>query len=228
MVKNLKKPKLKKLKVRKFKGGGMDMGNAANQAQSAAMAGGNAGGNGGVQRDTGLERQRQANITAQQNKPKSSSKNLATNVSKLIDVASMFTNPIAAVAKFGYSQFKKNKQNKMDYEGQAAGVTPIPSLKPTLGPGDGEGPSQMNKTVAQAAPTVAPKPLFANTDTTGSASNFMVRPGVRLAPLSMANMPKASPQGFMVSPGVALSDVAKASNGKLIKGHPKLAKKGWK
>jgi hypothetical protein len=41
-------------------------------------------------------------------------------------------------------------------------------------------------------------------------------------------MPKASPQGFMIRPGVALSDVAKASNGKLIKGHPKLAKKGWK
>ena len=224
MGKNLKKPKLKKLKVKKLRGGGMDMGNASNQAKSASMA----GGDGGVQRDTGLERQRQANITAQQNKPKSSSKNLATNVSKLIDVASMFTNPIAAVAKFGYSQFKKNKQNKMDYEGQAAGVTPIPSLKPTLGPGDGEGPSQMNKTVAQASQTLTPKPLFANTDTTGSASNFMVRPGVKLAPLSMANMPKASSQGFMLKPGVALSDVAKASNGKLIKGHPKLAKKGWK
>jgi hypothetical protein len=37
--------KKNKLKIKKFRGGGMDMGNAANQAQSAAM--GNAGSNAG-------------------------------------------------------------------------------------------------------------------------------------------------------------------------------------
>ena len=220
MGKNLKKPKLKKLKVKKLRGGGMDMGNASNQAKSASMA----GGDGGVQRDTGLERQRQANITAQANKP-----TVTENIKKVADVVGMFTNPVVAIAKYGYSQFKKGQQNKMDYEGQAAGVTPMSSPKTTYATNQGgrDGPSQMNTGVAKA-PTVAPKPLFANTDTTGSASNFMVRPGVGLAPLSTANMPKASSQGFMLKPGVALSDVAKASLGKLIKGKPKLAKKGWK
>ena len=217
MGKNLKKPKLKKLKVRKLRGGGMDMGNAANQAQSAAMA----GGDGGVQRDTGLERQRQANITAQANKP-----TFTENVMKVANVVGTFMRPELAIAKYGYSQFKKGKQNKMDYEGQAAGVTPMTSPKTTYATNTGGENNRPTKTVAN---TVAPKPLFQNvTPSNLAASNFMVRPGVRLAPLSMANMPKASSQGFMLKPGVALSDVAKASNGKLIKGHPKLAKKGWK
>lgn len=218
MGKKLKKPKLKKLKVRKLRGGGMDMGNAANQAQSAAMG----GGDGSVQRDTGLERQRQANIAAQANKP-----TLTENIKKAADVVGMFTNPVVAVAKFGYSQFKKGKQNKMDYEGQAAGVTPMSSPKTTYANNTDGGDSRSTTTVSNT--TVAPKSLFQNvTPSNVAASNFMVRPGVRLAPLSTANMPKASPQGFMLRPGVALSDVSKASSGKLIKGHPKLAKKGWK
>ena len=41
-------------------------------------------------------------------------------------------------------------------------------------------------------------------------------------------LPKPPTGQFMIRPGVALSDVAKASSGKLIKGKPKLAKKGWK
>jgi hypothetical protein len=46
--------KKNKLKIKKFRGGGMDMGNAANQAQSAAM--GNAGNAGNVNLgDTGPE-----------------------------------------------------------------------------------------------------------------------------------------------------------------------------
>jgi hypothetical protein len=216
MGKTLKKPKLKKLKVKKLRGGGMDMGNAANQAQSASMA----GGDGGVQRDTGLERQRQANITAQANKP-----TFTDNIKKAADVVGMFMNPVTAVAKYGYSQFKKGQQNKMDYEGQAAGVTPMSSPRTTYATNTGGGKNTPTTTVSN---TVAPKSLFANNPTNVAASNFMVRPGVRLAPLSTANMPKASSQGFMLKPGVALSDVAKASNGKLIKGHPKLAKKGWK
>jgi len=220
MVKKLKKPKLKKLKVRKFRGGGMDMGNAANQAQSAAMG----GGDGSVQRDTGLERQRQANITAQENKPSISPMAVASNV---LTVAGMFTNPLTAVAKYGYSQFKKGQQNKLDYEGQAAGVTPMKTPKVTTTTPNRNENNKAPTMVAQN--TVAPKPLFQNvTPSNIAASNFMVRPGVRLAPLSMANMPKASPKGFMLKPGVALSDVAKASSGKLIKGQPKLAKKGWK
>jgi len=225
MGKNLKKPKLKKLKVKKLRGGGADMG-APSRAQERADRG--YGSTAGVDRSAvGEGSQYQANVQAQQNKSSISPMAIASNA---LTVAGMFTNPLAAVAKFGYSQFKKGKQNKMDYEGQAAGVTPMSAPRTTYATNtrDGAGSSQMNKTVAQAAPTLTPKPLFANTDTTGSASNFMVRPGVKLAPLSMANMPKASSQGFMLKPGVALSDVAKASNGKLIKGHPKLAKKGWK
>jgi hypothetical protein len=225
MGKNLKKPKLKKLKVKKLKGGGADMG-APSRAQERADRG--YGSTAGVDRSAvGEGSQYQANVQAQQNKSSISPMAIASNA---LTVAGMFTNPLAAVAKFGYSQFKKGKQNKMDYEGQAAGVTPMSAPRTTYATNtrDGAGSSQMNKTVAQASQTLTPKPLFANTDTTGSASNFMVRPGVKLAPLSMANMPKASSQGFMLKPGVALSDVAKASNGKLIKGHPKLAKKGWK
>jgi hypothetical protein len=219
MGKKLKKPKLKKLKVRKLRGGGMDMGNAANQAQSAAMG----GGDGSVQRDTGLEKQRQVNITAQENKASISPMAVASNV---LTVAGMFTNPLVAAAKYGYSQFKKGQQNKMDYEGQAAGVTPMSSPKTTYATNTGVGNDSPTKTVAN---TVAPKPLFQNvTPSNVAASNFMVRPGVRLAPLNVANMPKASSQGFMLKPGVALSDVSKASSGKLIKGKPKLAKKGWK
>jgi hypothetical protein len=225
MGKNLKKPKLKKLKVKKLRGGGADMG-ASSRAQERADRG--YGSTAGVDRSAvGEGSQYQANVQAQQNKSSISPMAIASNA---LTVAGMFTNPLAAVAKFGYSQFKKGKQNKMDYEGQAAGVTPMSAPRTTYATNtrDGAGSSQMNKTVAQASQTLTPKPLFANTDTTGSASNFMVRPGVKLAPLSMANMPKASSQGFMLKPGVALSDVAKASNGKLIKGHPKLAKKGWK
>jgi hypothetical protein len=225
MGKNLKKPKLKELKVKKLRGGGADMG-APSRAQERADRG--YGSTAGVDRSAvGEGSQYQANVQAQQNKSSISPMAIASNA---LTVAGMFTNPLAAVAKFGYSQFKKGKQNKMDYEGQAAGVTPMSAPRTTYATNtrDGAGSSQMNKTVAQASQTLTPKPLFANTDTTGSASNFMVRPGVKLAPLSMANMPKASSQGFMLKPGVALSDVAKASNGKLIKGHPKLAKKGWK
>ena len=215
MVKKLKKPKLK---VGKFRYGGDTMGGPNDRSRSSP---------GPDRSAVGPGSQYQANVQAQQNKSSISPMAIASNA---LTVAGMFTNPLAAVAKFGYSQFKKGKQNKMDYEGQAAGVTPMSAPRTTYATNtrDGAGSSQMNKTVAQASQTLTPKPLFANTDTTGSASNFMVRPGVKLAPLSMANMPKASSQGFMLKPGVALSDVAKASNGKLIKGHPKLAKKGWK
>ena len=202
-------------------------GDAARSAAASGNMGGRADPSGGVDRSAvGPGSQYQANVQAQQNKPSISPMAIASNA---LTVAGMFTNPVAAVAKYGYSQFKKGQQNKMDYEGQAAGVTPMSAPRTTYATNtrDGEGSSKMNTDVAKA-PTVAPKSLFANTDTTGSASNFMVRPGVRLAPLSTANMPKASSQGFMLKPGVALSDVAKASNGKLIKGHPKLAKKGWK
>jgi len=221
MGKNLKKPKLKKLKVKKLRGGGMDMGNASNQAKSASMA----GGDGGVQRDTGLERQRQANITAQANKP-----TVTENIKKVADVVGMFTNPVVAVAKYGYSQFKKGKQNKMDYEGQAAGVTPMTSPKTTYATNTGGGDNRSTTTVSN---TVAPtKPLFADNPTKAAVANFMVRPGVSLSSnqlgMSGQMLPKPPTGQFMIRPGVALSDVAKASNGKLIKGHPKLAKKGWK
>jgi len=219
MGKTLKKPKLKKLKVKKLRGGGMDMGNAANQAQSASMA----GGDGGVQRDTGLERQRQANITAQANKP-----TFTDNIKKAADVVGMFMNPVAAVAKYGYSQFKKGQQNKMDYEGQAAGVTPMkrPNTTP-INTGGNDRPTMV-------AANTAVKPLFNSTTTSPSqdVANFMVRPGVSLSSnqlgMSGQMLPKPPTGQFMIRPGVALSDVAKASNGKLIKGKPKLAKKGWK
>ena len=221
MGKKLKKPKLKKLKVRKLRGGGMDMGSAASQAKSASMA----GGDGGVQRDTGLERQRQANIVEQQRQSEARAKTMQ-NLGNVATVASIFTNPVLAISKFGYSQFKKGQKNAMDYEGQAAGVTPMKTPRVSDGIRKDQGDYSRPTMVAQN--TVAPKPLFASNDTTGSASNFMVRPGVRLASLNVANMPKASSQGFMLRPGVALSDVSKASSGKLIKGKPKLAKKGWK
>jgi len=222
MGKTLKKPKLKKLKVKKLRGGGADFGDPG-RAQERADRG--YGSTAGVDRSgVGEGSQYQANVQAQQNKSSISPMALASNV---LTVAGMFTNPVAAIAKFGYSQFKKGQKNKMDYEGQAAGVTPMASPKTTYATntGGGDGSSIVNK----SAPTVAPKSLFADTSVKPvGASNFMVRPGVGLAPLSMANMPKASTQGFMLKPGVALSDVAKASSGKLIKGKPKLAKKGWK
>lgn len=223
MGKTLKKPKLKKLKVKKLRGGGMDMGNAANQAQSASMA----GGDGGVQRDTGLERQRQANITAQQNKKTSiSPMAVASNV---LTVAGMFTNPLAAVAKYGFSKFKKGDQNTMDYEGQAAGVTPMktPTRTTTM---VSQGNDDNNLPTPKISTTIAP--LFTSSPTKDAVTNFMIRPGVRLSSnklgMSGQMFPKPTTNQFMVKPGVALSDVAKASSGKLIKGKPKLAKKGWK
>jgi hypothetical protein len=224
MVKKLKKPKFKKLK--KFKVMKARGGDAARSAAASGNMGGRADPSGGVDRSAvGEGSQYQANVQAQQQKSEARAKTMQ-NLSNVGTVVSMFTNPIAAVAKYGYSQFKKGKQNKMDYEGQAAGVTPMASPKTTYATNTGGGDNRPTKTVAN---TVAPKPLFQNvTPSNVAASNFMVRPGVRLAPLNVANMPKASPQGFMIRPGVALSDVAKASNGKLIKGHPKLAKKGWK
>ena len=231
MGKNLKKPKLKKLKVKKLRGGGADMG-APSRAQERADRG--YGSTAGVDRSAvGEGSQYRANVQAQQQKQQQKSEARARtmqNLSNAGTVVSMFTNPIAAVAKFGYSQFKKGQKNALDYEGQAAGVTPMKTpTKPFQPTRDGGG----NQTVmvASSQPTVnttAPKSLFANTDSTGSAANFMVRPGVRLAPLNKAYAPPVSAKGFMLKPGVALSDVAKASNGKLIKGHPKLAKKGWK
>ena len=221
MGKNLKKPKLKKLKVKKLRGGGMDMGNASNQAKSASMA----GGDGGVQRDTGLERQRQANITAQANKP-----TFTENAMKVANVVGTFMRPELAIATYGYSQFKKGKQNKMDYEGQAAGVTPMTSPKTTYATNTGGGDNRSTTTVSN---TVAPtKPLFADNPTKAAVANFMVRPGVSLSSnqlgMSGQMLPKPPTGQFMIRPGVALSDVAKASSGKLIKGKPKLAKKGWK
>jgi len=221
MGKNLKKPKLKKLKVKKLKGGGMDMGNASNQAKSASMA----GGDGGVQRDTGLERQRQANITAQANKP-----TVTENIKKVADVVGMFTNPVVAVAKYGYSQFKKGKQNKMDYEGQAAGVTPMKTPTRTTTMVSQGNDNNNNLPTPKISTTIAP--LFTSSPTKDAVTNFMIRPGVRLSSnklgMSGQMFPKPTTNQFMVKPGVSLSDVSKASNGKLIKGHPKLAKKGWK
>jgi len=225
MGKNLKKPKLKKLKVGKFRYGGDTMGGPNDRSRSSPGPDRSAVGEGS---------QYQANVQAQQNKPKSSSKNLATNVSKLIDVGSMFTNPVAAVAKFGYSQFKKGKQNRMDYEGQAAGVTPM-KRPPKVLAGNNPNPDDKPSLTATKLPvsnTVAPEPLFADNPTKAAVANFMVRPGVSLSSnqlgMSGQMLPKPPTGQFMIRPGVALSDVAKASNGKLIKGHPKLAKKGWK
>ena len=214
---------LKKLKVKKLKGGGADFGDPG-RAQERADRG--YGSTAGVDRSAvGEGSQYQANVQAQQQKSEAQQRALQ-KINTAATLAAMFTNPIAAVAKFGYSQFKKDQKNKMDYEGQAAGVTPMKTPRPEMTPERG-GNGQATTMVAQN--TVAPKPLFQNvTPSNVAASNFMVRPGVRLAPLNVANMPKASSQGFMLKPGVALSDVAKASSGKLIKGKPKLAKKGWK
>lgn len=204
-------------------------GDAARSAAASGNMAGRADPSGGVDRSAvGEGSQYQANVQAQQQKSEAQQRALQ-KINTAATLAAMYTNPIAAVAKFGYSQFKKGKQDKMDYEGQAAGVTPMSSPRTTYATNTGgEGSSNISTGVKAPTPNIVPKPLFANTDTTGSASNFMVRPGVRLSSLSMANMPKASPKGFMLRPGVALSDVSKASSGKLIKGKPKLAKKGWK
>ena len=218
MGKNLKKPKLKKLKVGKFRYGGDTMGGPNDRSRSSP---------GPDRSAVGPGSQYQANVQAQQNKSSISPMAIASNA---LTIAGMFTNPLAAVAKFGYSQFKKGKQNKMDYEGQAAGVTPMTSPKTTYATNTGGGDNRSTTTVSN---TVAPtKPLFADNPTKAAVANFMVRPGVSLSSnqlgMSGQMLPKPPTGQFMVRPGVALSDVAKASNGKLIKGHPKLAKKGWK
>lgn len=224
MVKKLKKPKFKKLK--KFKVMKARGGDAARSAAASGNMAGRADPSGGVDRSAvGEGSQYQANVQAQQQKSEAQQRALQ-KINTAATLASMFTNPVAAIAKFGYSQFKKSQKNKMDYEGQAAGVTPMSSPRTTYATNTGGGDNRPTTTVSN---TVAPKPLFQNvTPSNVAASNFMVRPGVRLAPLNVANMPKASSQGFMLKPGVALSDVSKASSGKLIKGKPKLAKKGWK
>jgi len=227
MVKKLKKPKFKKLK--KFKVMKARGGDAARSAAASGNMGGRADPSGGVDRSAvGEGSQYQANVQAQQNKKTSiSPMAVASNV---LTVAGMFTNPLAAVAKYGYSQFKKGDQNAMDYEGQAAGVTPMKTPTRTTTMVSQGNDNNNNLPTPKISTTIAP--LFTSSPTKDAVTNFMIRPGVRLSSnklgMSGQMFPKPTTNQFMVKPGVSLSDVSKASNGKLIKGHPKLAKKGWK
>ena len=185
-VKSLRRPKLKKLKVLKaFTGAQADTrsGKAMSPGTSANYSPG--------------QGNRQDN-----NQTSNPITRVYNSVKPVVDAASMFMNPVLAVAKYGYSQFKKGKQNALDYEGQAAGVTPMRSPRPPITNTGGNDNNSYTTTVTM------PKAVTPISNTSQIAAN--------------------SVKNFMIKPGVSLADVSKASSGKLIQGYPKLAKKGWK
>jgi hypothetical protein len=227
MGKTLKKPKLKKLKVKKLKGGGMDRGNASNQSKSASMAGSSSttsssGRNPSAQYNNTatLSTKARQDLAAQQ---KTARETLSPSTKTSSKVAQL----IASAVIPGGGLLLANYQDSRPYWQKSKAAQ---DFKVNTG-NDRDGPQQ-TKSIVPTNPEV--KPLFSDTTTPQqqAVSNFMVRPGVSLSSnqlgMSGQMLPKPPTGQFMIRPGVALSDVAKASSGKLIKGKPKLAKKGWK
>ena len=227
MGKTLKKPKLKKLKVKKLKGGGMDMGNASNQAKSVSMAGSSS-----TTSSSGRNPSAQYNNTATLSTKArqdlaSQRKTARETLSPSTKTSSKVAQLIAGAVIPGGGLILANYQDSKPYWQKSKAVQ---KFKVNTG-NDRDGPQQTKSIV----PTnTAVKPLFSDTTTPQqqAVSGFMTKPGVSLSSnqlgMSGQMLPKPPTGQFMIRPGVALSDVAKASNGKLIKGKPKLAKRGWK
>lgn len=143
-----------------------------------------------------------------------------------LDVATMFLAPEVAVAKYGYNKFKAyaDKQPK----------TTVSTTKTVNIPNTNTGGSDSSPTpapVTAVANTPAPATPYQNKGI--GAEGFMIRPGVKLEGLNSKYMPQASAQGFMLREGVPLAQPTlkapvTAKKGMLIKGQPKIAKKGWK
>lgn len=227
MGKKLTKPKLKKLKVKKLRGGGMDMGNASNQARSASMAGSSS-----TTSSRGRDPSAQYNTTATlstkarqdlADQRKTARETLSPSTKTSSKVAQL----IAGTVIPGGGLLLSHLQDSKPYWQKSKAAQ---DFKVNTG-NDRDGPQQTKSIV----PTnTAVTPLFAGNTTPQqqAVSGFMTKPGVSLSSnqlgMSGQMLPKPPTGQFMIRPGVALSDVAKASNGKLIKGKPKLAKKGWK
>ena len=216
MGKNLKKPKLKKLKVKKLRGGGMDMGNASSSTTS------NKGRDPSAQYNNTatLSTKARQDLTAQR-------KTARETLSPSTKTSSRVAQLIASAVIPGGGSLLANYQDSRPYWQKSKTVQ---DFKVNTG-NDRDGP----QTRSIVSPdTTAVKPLFSGNTTPQqqAVSGFMLKPGVSLSSnqlgMSGQMLPKPPTGQFMIRPGVALSDVAKASSGKLIKGHPKLAKKGWK
>jgi len=216
MGKNLKKPKLKKLKVKKLKGGGMDMGNASSSTTS------NKGRDPSAQYNNTatLSTKARQDLTAQR-------KTARETLSPSTKTSSRVAQLIASAVIPGGGSLLANYQDSRPYWQKSKTVQ---DFKVNTG-NDRDGPQTRS---IVSTDTTAVKPLFSGNTTPQqqAVSGFMLKPGVSLSSnqlgMSGQMLPKPPTGQFMIRPGVALSDVAKASNGKLIKGHPKLAKKGWK
>ena len=225
MGKNLKKPKLKKLKVLKaFTGAQADT--RAGQAMSPGTS------------STGATRGSGRNPSAQYNNTATLStkarQDLAAQRKTARETLSPSTKTSSRVAQLIASAFipgggllLANYQDSRPYWKKSKAVQ---DFKINTG-NDRDGP----QTRSIVSPdTTAVKPLFSGNTTPQqqAVSGFMLKPGVSLSSnqlgMSGQMLPKPPTGQFMIRPGVALSDVAKASSGKLIKGKPKLAKKGWK
>jgi len=142
-----------------------------------------------------------------------------------LDVLTMFAAPEVAIAKYGYNKFKAyaDKQPK----------TTVTTTKPTTtNIGGDSSPSPVTAVANVPAPTTTTSDnIFQNKGI--GAAGFQVRPGVSLAALDKKYMPQASAQGFMLREGVPLAQPTlkapvTAKKGMLIKGQPRIAKKGWK
>jgi hypothetical protein len=147
-----------------------------------------------------------------------------------LDVLTMFAAPEVAVAKYGYNKFKAyaDKQPKTTVS------TTKPTTTITTNTGSDNTPT-LNTDMSKGTSLIANNAnLFSPYQNKGiGAEGFQVRPGVNLSPLNSKYMPQASAQGFMLREGVPLAQPTlkapvTAKKGMLIKGQPRIAKKGWK
>jgi hypothetical protein len=151
--------------------------------------------------------------------------NVYGKVSPVLDVATLFTKPAVAVAKYGYNKFKA-------YADKLPTTTTKTVNVPNTNTGGGDG-SPTPAPVTAVANTPAPAPATPYQNKGIGAEGFMIRPGVKLEGLNSKYMPQASAQGFMLREGVPLATPTvkapvTAKKGMLIKGQPRIAKKGWK
>ena len=147
-----------------------------------------------------------------------------------LDVLTMFAAPEVAIAKYGYDKFKAyaDKQPKTTVS------TTKPTTTITTNTGSNNTPT-LNTDMSKGTSLIANNAnLFSPYQNKGiGAAGFQVRPGVSLAALDKKYMPQASAQGFMLREGVPLAQPTlkapvTAKKGMLIKGQPRIAKKGWK
>jgi len=145
-----------------------------------------------------------------------------------LDVVTLFTAPQVAIAKYGYNKFKAyaDKQPKTT----VSTTKPTTTITTNTG-GDSSPPPATAVANVPAPATTTSDGIFQNKGI--GAAGFQVRPGVSLAALDKKYMPQASAQGFMLREGVPLAQPilkapVTAKKGMLIKGHPRIAKKGWK